>query len=118
MADSENHAGAPAQQRCSLRPTNQPQVMVTLQSLLQLMAFVAGPLVGGMVAGKSGGGWLSVLIGAVVGLLIALAIVEAPYRLLAYLDRRRLQRTTTDGLYQALADGHRHFGRLDILREF
>ena len=91
--------------------------MVPLQNLLQLIAFIAGPLVGGMIAGKSGGGWLPVLIGAVVGLIIALTIVEAPYRLLGYLDRRRLQRATTDGLYQALADGHRHFGRLDILRE-
>lgn len=91
--------------------------MVTLQSWLRLQAVVAGPLVGGMIARNMGCGWVLMTISAMGGLAAAILIVEMPYRVLAYVARRRLQRATTAELYESLATHSRHFGRLSILRE-
>jgi hypothetical protein len=91
--------------------------MVNLQSLLRIMAVIAGPMVGYLI-GRDFGGWGFGILFAVLGLPLAVALVETPYWMVDRLERRRLTSATSEELRAFLQDDYRHFGRLNILREF
>jgi hypothetical protein len=54
---------------------------------------------------------------ALIALPIGVALVETPYRVAEYLDRRRLKTASSAALKADLDAAYRHYGHLNILRE-
>lgn len=90
--------------------------MVTLQSLLRLIALFSAPVLGLMI-GRNSGGWGSGILFALLAIPAAWALVETPYWIANRIKERRIVSASSEELKRSLNDDFRHFGHLRILRE-
>lgn len=76
--------------------------MVNLQSLLRIQAVIVGPIFGGVVARELSPHWGYIILGAIIGLILAFLLVETPQKLVGYIARRRLQKASPEEFGSAL----------------